>query len=234
MTIVTSGHRSNENGVGSLVSFSLSPLFISFTLQRFFFLFYIFFLLILYLGWFSVSRQVVRQRYVARIIAFSNCRFLPHGGASFHRSLCPTMKPVSRKTFSSSPSKLFAPQGNPVEFNGRFQWTVEGKDTWKATLRGTSDTSKIVFSYVSPSASSISFSPALSIFLISFSFSFLSIIIIIISITINLVSLCYSLCEEIYQIRGPSRLIRSVRVCVLRRSSVTRAFQFIGYNPLEI
>lgn len=172
MTIVTSGHRGNENGVGSLVSFPLSPLFISFTLQRFFFLFYIFFLLILYLGWFSVSRQVVRQRYVARIIAFSNCRFLPHGGASFHRSLCPTMKPVSRKTFSSSPSKLFAPQGNPVEFNGRFQWTVEGKDTWKATLRGTSDTSKIVFSYVSPSASSISFSPALSIFLISFSFLF--------------------------------------------------------------
>lgn len=133
--------------------------------------------LILYLGWFSVSRQVARATIrSSRIIAFSNCRFLPYRG---RRSVVsPFFVPVETSIekgdffFSSPPLETpLSPGGgggirwwnSMADFNGL--WKVKIRE--KLLLEATSPISRKLFSPTLPSASastSFFFSPFLSLF----------------------------------------------------------------------
>lgn len=135
------------------------------------------FFLILYLGWFSVSRQVARATIrSSRIIAFSNCRFLPYRG---RRSVVsPFFVPVETSIekgdffFSSPPLETpLSPGGgggirwwnSMADFNGL--WKVKIRE--KLLLEATSPISRKLFSPTLPSASastSFFFSPFLSLF----------------------------------------------------------------------
>lgn len=112
--------------------------------------------LILYLGWFSVSRQVARATIrSSRIIAFSNCRFLPYRG---RRSVVsPFFVPVETSIekgdffFSSPPleTPLFPGGGGGIrwwnsmaDFNGL--WKVKIRE--KLLLEATSPISRKLFS----------------------------------------------------------------------------------------
>ena len=123
--------------------------------------------------WFPVSWQVAARPAIRACT--NNCVFeLSFPTLNGRRVVSPffvqpTVESVSRKILSS---RRLPSGGNPTEFNGRFQWTVEGKDTWKATPRATSDTSKIVSSYAS---SIFHFSlPTLYLFLALFSVYYIS------------------------------------------------------------
>ena len=189
LAIVTSG-RTDERGKIERVP----PLFLSFSLPFNVISFFsppLFFSSgVLYLGWFSVSRQVARATIrSSRIIAFSNCRFLPYGG---RRSVVsPFFVPVPVETsiekgdffFSSPPvetplSPLLFPRGrgggggggggirwwnSMADFNGL--WKVKIRE--KLLLEATSPISRKLFSPTFPSASastSFFFSPFLSLF----------------------------------------------------------------------